>query len=155
MFCTQCGHKNPAEANFCSSCGASLADQAQGDATMSIAPIESVEIEEDGDITIESVLPGTAMLVIRRGPDVGAKLELEKPVTTAGRNPDADLLLDDITVSRKHAEFVRESNQVVVRDVGSLNGTYVNQEQVDQAVLQTGDEIQIGKFKLVYVANLG
>jgi pSer/pThr/pTyr-binding forkhead associated (FHA) protein len=72
-------------------------------------------------------------------------------VTSAGRHPDSDIFLDDVTVSRRHVEFRRESDGFAVYDVGSLNGTYVNRERIDSAVLAGGDEVQIGKFRLVYL----
>jgi FHA domain/zinc-ribbon domain len=157
MFCTQCGHKNGADANFCSSCGAPLAQKVHEDITMSIPVAEVAEVEEELGVNIEAPLPGSAVLIVRRsgGLDAGDRYELNKPVTTAGRSADADILLDDITVSRKHAEFSRSDSEVTLRDVGSLNGTYVNRDLVEQAVLRTGDEVQIGKFKLLYLANLG
>jgi pSer/pThr/pTyr-binding forkhead associated (FHA) protein len=79
---------------------------------------------------------------------------LEQDVTRAGRHPASDIFLDDITVSRRHAEFAREPGGYVVRDVGSLNGTYVNRERSDSAVLHNGDEVQIGKFKLVFLSGM-
>jgi len=94
--------------------------------------------------------PGTALLAVRRGPNAGARFLLDHDVTTSGRHPDSDIFLDDVTVSRRHAEFHRESGVFTVRDVGSLNGTYVNRERVESATLSNGDEVQIGKFRLVY-----
>ena len=91
------------------------------------------------------------LLVVRRGTDEGARFPLEKRETTVGRHPDSDVFLDDITVSRKHAVFVTEDQVTTVRDAGSLNGTYVNRARIDEAVLASGDEVQVGKFKLVYL----
>ena len=102
-----------------------------------------------------SLPPGMALLVVRRGPNAGARFLLDHDVTTSGRHPDSDIFLDDVTVSRRHAEFRRESGEFVVIDVGSLNGTYVNREPVDQAVLANGDEVQIGKFRLVFLTGPG
>jgi hypothetical protein len=157
MFCSQCGHRNEADANFCSSCGAPLASQAHEDITMSIPVAEVADVEEELGVNIEPPLPGSAALIVRRsgGLEAGDRYEINKPVTTAGRSADADILLDDITVSRKHAEFARTDNEVTLRDVGSLNGTYVNRDLVEKAVLRNGDEVQIGKFKLLFLANLG
>ena len=100
-----------------------------------------------------SLPPGMALLVVRRGPNAGSRFLLDKRVVTAGRHPESDIFLDDVTVSRKHAIFRRTDSGFVVRDVGSLNGTYVNRELVDEAVLRTGDEVQIGKFRLVFYAS--
>jgi pSer/pThr/pTyr-binding forkhead associated (FHA) protein len=101
-----------------------------------------------------SALPsGSALLVVRRGPNAGARFLLDHDVTTSGRHPDSDIFLDDVTVSRRHAEFHRDAGTFTVRDVGSLNGTYVNRERVEAATLSNGDEVQIGKFRLVFIAG--
>ena len=100
-----------------------------------------------------SLPPGTALLAVRRGPNAGARFLLDHDVTTSGRHPDSDIFLDDVTVSRRHAEFHREGGVFTVRDVGSLNGTYVNRERVESATLSNGDEVQIGKFRLVFIAG--
>ena len=91
------------------------------------------------------------LLVVRRGADEGARIPLEKPEITVGRSPDADVFLDDVTVSRKHAVLYTTGQETRVQDAGSLNGTYVNRERIDEAVLSSGDEVQVGKFKLVYL----
>jgi pSer/pThr/pTyr-binding forkhead associated (FHA) protein len=100
-----------------------------------------------------SLPPGTALLAVRRGPNAGARFLLDHDVTSSGRHPDSDIFLDDVTVSRRHAEFHREGGLFTVRDVGSLNGTYVNRERVESATLSNGDEVQIGKFRLVFLAG--
>ncbi|HEX4725407.1 MAG TPA: FHA domain-containing protein [Pseudonocardiaceae bacterium] len=104
---------------------------------------------------VDALPPGSALLVVKRGPSAGSRFLLDQDVTTAGRHPDSDIFLDDVTVSRRHAEFRREGGEFVVIDVGSLNGTYVNREPVDQAVLANGDEVQIGKFRLVFLTGPG
>ncbi|MBP3087572.1 FHA domain-containing protein [Corynebacterium sp. sy017] len=96
---------------------------------------------------------GAGMLVVKRGPNAGARFLLDQPTTTAGRHPDSDIFLDDVTVSRRHAEFRLEDGVFQVVDVGSLNGTYVNREPRNAQQLSTGDEIQIGKFRLVFLAG--
>ena len=96
---------------------------------------------------------GTALLVVKRGPNAGSRFLLDRDLTGVGRHPDSDIFLDDVTVSRRHAEFRREGGEYVVSDVGSLNGTYVNREPVDQAALAGGDEVQIGKFRLVFLTG--
>ena len=116
---------------------------------------EHVEVDGRGlsaedQATIEALRPGTALLVVLRGPNTGARFLLDDQQVAAGRHPDSDIFLDDVTVSRKHALFVSADDGYVVRDSGSLNGTYVNRERIDEASLHTGDEVQIGKFRLVY-----
>ena len=94
----------------------------------------------------------TGLLVEKSGPDAGTKHFLTQATITAGRHPESDIFLDDITVSRRHAEFIREDGTYKVKDVGSLNGTYVNRERIEEVSLRTGDEVQIGKFKLLFVS---
>jgi pSer/pThr/pTyr-binding forkhead associated (FHA) protein len=102
------------------------------------------------DSTVASLRPGTALLRVDHGPNAGARFLLDAEVTTVGRHPQSDIFLDDVTVSRKHAEFVRADGGFAVKDVGSLNGTYVNRARIDAPTsLQTGDEVQIGKFRLL------
>lgn len=102
---------------------------------------------------VEGFPPGSALLVVKRGPNAGSRFLLDQAITSAGRHPDSDIFLDDVTVSRRHAEFRLENNEFNVVDVGSLNGTYVNREPVDSAVLANGDEVQIGKFRLVFLTG--
>jgi len=102
---------------------------------------------------VDALPNGSALLVVKRGPNAGSRFLLDRDTTSAGRHPDSDIFLDDVTVSRRHAEFRREGGEFVVIDVGSLNGTYVNREPVDQAVLAGGDEVQIGKFRLVFLTG--
>lgn len=99
---------------------------------------------------VEELPSGSALLVVKRGPNFGSRFLLHQPITFAGRHPGADIFLDDVTVSRRHAEFRLEKGEFRVVDVGSLNGTYVNRESVDSAVLVNGGDIQIGKFRLVF-----
>lgn len=94
---------------------------------------------------------GKVVLVVRGGSSSGTYFVLEKDVTKVGRHPESDIFLDDITVSRRHAEFLMQDEDYYVMDAGSLNGTYVNKERIEQAKLVTGDEVQIGKYKLVFV----
>ena len=102
---------------------------------------------------VEGLPAGSALLVVKRGPNAGSRFLLDQPRTSAGRHPDSDIFLDDVTVSRRHAEFRLETSEFQVVDVGSLNGTYVNREPVDSAVLANGDEVQIGKFRLVFLTG--
>ena len=125
------------------------------DTTASFAALSEAEAAEAGltaeDTQTVGALPtGSALLVVQRGPNTGARFLLDSDRTSAGRHPDADIFLDDVTVSRKHAEFLREGDRFRLRDVGSLNGTYVNRQRVDEAVLSAGDEVQIGKYRMTY-----
>lgn len=104
--------------------------------------------------TVEGLPSGSALLIVKRGPNAGSRFLLDRPVTSAGRHPDSDILLDDVTVSRRHAEFrLDDDGNWAVADVGSLNGTYVNRQPVDSAVLANNDEVQIGKFRLVFLTG--
>lgn len=100
---------------------------------------------------VEGLPEGSALLVVKRGPNAGSRFLLDQETTAAGRHPDSDIFLDDVTVSRRHAEFRRNGADYEVVDVGSLNGTYVNREPKNSAALSNGDEIQIGKFRLVFL----
>jgi len=96
---------------------------------------------------------GSALLVVRRGPNIGARFLLDADVTTAGRHPSAEIFLDDVTVSRKHAQFLRHGTAFEVKDLGSLNGTYFDGVRIDTALLSDGAEVQIGKFRLTFYAS--
>ena len=100
---------------------------------------------------VDGLPEGSSLLVVKRGPNAGSRFLLDQPTTTAGRHPDSDIFLDDVTVSRRHAEFRKNDDQFEVVDVGSLNGTYVNREPKNSSELSNGDEIQIGKFRLVFL----
>ena len=90
---------------------------------------------------------------MRRGPNAGSRFLLDSDVTTVGRAPDSDIFLDDVTVSRRHAEFARTAQGFLVRDVGSLNGTYVDRNRIEEALLADGHEVQVGKYRLVFHAS--
>ena len=160
-YCTNCGNANPDEARFCSKCGSPLLSEGAGDstATISIAGAERSEISSDRQLNpvdaaaVDALPRGSALLVVQRGPGAGSRFLLDKEVVTAGRHPESDICLDDITVSRRHAEIRRGANAFTVHDVGSLNGTYLNRERVEDGELVAGDELQIGKFKLVFFAG--
>ncbi len=156
VFCPSCGHRNPAGVNFCSSCGTALVTSAP-DTSVSVNPVDELGDSTDDDASVGLLeLPrGVGLLVVKRGSDVGVRFTLEASVTRAGRHPESDIFLDDITVSRRHAEFVTRDQVTTVRDVGSLNGTYVNRERIEEARLSSGDEVQIGKFKLLYLLAAG
>jgi pSer/pThr/pTyr-binding forkhead associated (FHA) protein len=172
VFCTRCGQQNPADARFCARCGNELLRPgepvstperpAEQTSTLNLAAIgavlESDTPEEAGDVetgdAAETLPGGSALLVVKRGPNAGSRFLLDSDVTTAGRHPDSDIFLDDVTVSRRHAEFRRdaEGGGFAVQDVGSLNGTYLNRERIETAELASGDEVQVGKFRLVFLS---
>lgn len=152
LECQRCGHRNAADANFCSSCGAPVEAEVQDRPTIQLQ-LESASGSPD-EISLDlDDLPGDGVLVVRAGPNAGSTFAVDKDLITAGRHPDSDIFLDDITVSRRHAEVVRTEGGLRVRDVGSLNGTYLNRERIEEGDLNDGDVVQVGKFKLVYVAG--
>lgn len=155
VFCNECGHPNPGESNFCSSCGAPLKGPPGPDpTTTSTNYMPPPQQEYDATLDLGGGA-GAATLVVKRGPNVGSRFTLDVEVVQAGRHPESQIFLDDITVSRRHVEIRREAEGYVVYDVGSLNGTYLNRQRVDRAPLRNGDELQIGTFKLVFVSGGG
>jgi hypothetical protein len=156
VFCPSCGHRNPTGVNFCSSCGTSLVTSAP-DTSVSVGPVEDLGdvAEVEAQVGLLELPRGVGMLVVKRGSDEGVRFTIQAPILQAGRHPESDIFLDDITVSRRHAEFVTRDQQTLVRDVGSLNGTYVNRARIEEARLSSGDEVQIGKFKLLYLLASG
>ena len=114
---------------------------------------ERAALDDDDAAAVDALPRGSALLVVQRGPGAGNRFLLDQDVVTAGRHPESEIFLDDITVSRRHVEFRRTTDGFTVSDVGSLNGTYVNRDRIDEAVLANGDEVQIGKFRLVYFAG--
>ncbi len=157
ITCPSCGHELPEAVNFCPHCGASLA-KTSGDTTRVIpAIVEDFTIEDldaDDAAAIEALPADSALLLVVRGAQAGARYLIDADVVTAGRHPRCDIFLDDITVSRHHARFTRREGQVWVSDENSLNGTYVNKTLIDGDVaLRRGDEVQIGKFRMVFFAG--
>ncbi|MEU3349719.1 FHA domain-containing protein [Streptomyces sp. NPDC006700] len=169
LVCTRCGNRNAENSRFCSNCGAPLRPGATPErssettSTISISGLEAYDAEATGQTPMLSpeaqaavdALPlGSALLVVRRGPNSGSRFLLDGELTTAGRHPQSDIFLDDVTVSRRHVEFRRNPDgSFTVADVGSLNGTYVNREPIDQVALSNGDEVQIGKYRLVFYSS--
>ena len=172
-FCTACGRQNPDDARFCAQCGTRLvslddtgsqpavggsSSGSVSDSTITFRAPAKGDAEEralnPADAAAVDALPvGHALLVVQRGPSAGSRFLLDTETVMAGRSSDAEIFLDDVTVSRKHAEFRRTPDGYTVRDVGSLNGTYVNRDRIDSVLLQGGDEVQIGKYRLVYFAS--
>jgi pSer/pThr/pTyr-binding forkhead associated (FHA) protein len=158
VYCTNCGHLNAEGANFCSSCGTALA--ATGDLTLRLHAVDPLQDapgpQDDVVVDLSDVTNSAGVLVVRSGASAGQRIPLDLPLTRLGRHPQSDVTLDDITVSRRHAEIERlEDGAYEVRDAGSLNGTYVNGERVERATLSNGDEVQIGKFRMVFLDALG
>lgn len=170
--CSRCGTRVAEESRFCSQCGAPLrggvpAPEASSEttSTISISGLEAYDSETTGQhvaplppeaqAAVDALPMGSALLVVRRGPNSGSRFLLDGELTTAGRHPESDIFLDDVTVSRRHVEFRRGSDGVfTVTDVGSLNGTYVNRERIETPIpLANGDEVQIGKYRLVFFAS--
>lgn len=150
--CPACGHENSLSANFCSSCGTDLMPGADHNTTISVALHEDTSGDEV-EVELGELDPGVGMLVVTRGRNSGSKFALDEPVVTAGRHPDSAIFLDDVTVSRRHAEIRREDDGYHLIDAGSLNGTYLNRERVEDGLLHDGDELQIGTFKLLFIAG--
>jgi len=134
--CPQCGSANAAESNFCSVCGAAL-ERPDNEHTET-HPVVSISDDDQ------------PLLVVIRGTNAGSRFALDQAVTTIGRHPDSTVFLDDVTVSRRHAEVRVEGSRYLVSDVGSLNGTYVNGDRVDVHELAEGDQLQVGKYRLVF-----
>jgi pSer/pThr/pTyr-binding forkhead associated (FHA) protein len=158
-FCTECGHENPDNARFCANCGHRLvaADRpVESTSTLSYGAPDRADPESDRNLSpadeaaVEALPRGSALLVVQRGPSAGSRFLLDADEVSAGRHPDSEIFLDDVTVSRRHALFRRTSHGYLVADVGSLNGTYVNRDRIDEVLLSGGDEVQIGKYRLVY-----
>jgi hypothetical protein len=152
MVCGRCGHQNEPRANYCSSCGAQLS-AVDEETTLTLAAVEAAEEQDDLARYLQDLPPDSALLVVRQGPAAGSSYRLDRDVTQIGRHPDSEVFLDDITVSRRHLRIRREDGgrRFVAEDQGSLNGTYVNRERVDERELQHGDEVQVGRYRFTFV----
>jgi hypothetical protein len=148
VYCSQCGFQSPAAANYCARCGALLVVEEGGETTMSLAPDDVQGDDHDlGDLSVE----GTALVVRAGGGIAGQTFMLGAARTLIGRAPDCDVFLDDVTVSRRHAEVLHAGEQFTIRDLGSLNGTFVNRRRVESADLADDDEVQIGKYRMTFI----
>jgi pSer/pThr/pTyr-binding forkhead associated (FHA) protein len=151
MHCPECGFVNPEGANYCQKCGAFVAgaEKAPGDTTASYQLDETGELKP---VDIQEVVAEGATLAIRSGGGrAGEVFDLSGERMRIGRSPDAEVFLDDVTVSRNHALLVRRRDGLYVDDLGSLNGTYVNRHRIESHRLSNGDELQVGKYKLTYL----
>ena len=144
-YCPECGFQNPEAANYCARCGAYLRRDELGETTLSLTPEEI----EAGSVPGE--LRGPALVVRAGGGRAGESFELAGLRTLIGRSPDCHVFLDDVTVSRRHAEIVHQDGRHEIRDLGSLNGTFVNRHRIETAVLATDDEVQIGKYRMTFL----
>lgn len=157
--CQRCGHELTDLARFCSNCGAPLVDAGPEGETTTTGRLD-VPVSSTGPLgpvstgSVGAVEPGTAMLIVRRGPSEGTSFVL-KAASVIGRADDCDVVLDDVTVSRRHADVVRDDLGWQLRDLGSLNGTYVNRDRIDSVTLTGGDEVQIGKYRFVFLVGGG
>lgn len=163
-FCTQCGKQNPDDARFCSQCGTRIATEESGESAVESTATITFGVTAPSDTSdrqlnpvdaaaVDALPPGHALLVVQRGPGAGNRFLLDTDLVKAGRHPDSEIFLDDVTVSRRHAEFRRTGDAFAVSDAGSLNGTYVNRDRIDSVDLTDGDEVQIGKYRLVFFAG--
>lgn len=149
LICANCGQPVLPTSRFCSACGAALVPLGDTTALQAVedtGPIPAIDPE-----LLAGVEPGNAILVIHRGPEEGTRFELKDAKLTVGRAADATIFLDDVTVSRRHAEFVKDPEGWTISDTGSLNGTYVNKNRIDTHVLASGDEVQIGKYRFLFL----
>ena len=146
VYCPECGFQNPEAANYCARCGAYLRRDEQGETTLSLGPDELSD--EDGH-AVE--IRGPALVVRAGGGRAGETFETAGLRTLIGRSPDCHVFLDDVTVSRRHAEIVHENDDYVIHDLGSLNGTFVNRHRIESSVLADDDEVQIGKYRMTFL----
>ena len=151
VYCPSCGFQNPETSNYCSKCGSLIVVDEPSDPTLTLFL---------GDIERETAAPaapayagGPALVVRSGGGRTGESFTIDRERTSIGRSPDCDIFLDDVTVSRRHAVVIADSRGTRIDDLGSLNGSYVNRQRIDTAQLADGDEIQIGKYRLIFLSR--
>ncbi len=150
IHCPECGFQNQEASNFCTKCGALLPREESESDTLSYVPDESPDpMAALADLRVE----GTALVVVSGGGRAGETFTIERDHTTIGRSPEADVFLDDVTVSRNHAVVLLENEACTIEDLGSLNGTYVNRRRIESTELEDGDEVQIGKYRLTFLSH--
>lgn len=142
VYCPECGFQSPETASYCARCGALLARETVGETTMSLGPDEMEAPPE---------IAGPALVVRSGGGRAGESFEAIGDRALIGRSPECDVFLDDVTVSRRHAELTREANVFTIRDLGSLNGTFVNRRRIESSALEDDDEVQIGKYRMTFL----
>ena len=148
VYCSECGFQSPAAANYCARCGALLARPEGDETTVTLSPGDLRDDEEDA---VDDSIEGTALVVRAGGGIAGETFTPAGARTLIGRSPECDVFLDDVTVSRRHAELLRDGEQLTIRDLGSLNGTFVNRKRVESAALRDGDEVQVGKYRMTFL----
>jgi FHA domain len=148
VYCSECGFQSPASANYCARCGALLVhDTGSGETTMSLTP---GDVQDDEPPGLDEIIEGPALVVRAGGGRAGETFRPSGDRTLIGRAPECDIFLDDVTVSRRHAELLQDRGHFTIRDLGSLNGTFVNRTRVESAELHDDDEVQIGKYRLTF-----
>jgi pSer/pThr/pTyr-binding forkhead associated (FHA) protein len=147
VYCSECGFQNPEVANYCARCGSLLREEDSDETTQSYTPEEEADLETRRDIE------GPALVIRSGGGRAGEHFALEQERTTIGRSPDCDIFLDDVTVSRRHAVALKQGDAFMIEDQGSLNGTFLNRRRIESAELSDDDELQIGKYRLVFLAR--
>jgi len=145
VYCPECGFQSPEAATYCSRCGALLVRETVGETTMRIGP-EDVDAAAAGER-----IDGPALVVRSGGGRAGESFEAIGDRALIGRSPECDVFLDDVTVSRRHAELVRDGETFTIRDLGSLNGTFVNKRRIESSALEDDDEVQIGKYRMTFL----
>jgi len=149
VYCPECGFQNPEAANYCAKCGALLVRDSGAETTMTYTPDDG---EDDPAEILEDIgVKGPALVVRSGGGRAGETFHPEGERTTIGRSPDCEIFLDDVTVSRKHAVLTRRDGGFFIEDLGSLNGTFLNRHRIETAELNDGDELQIGKYRLMFL----
>jgi hypothetical protein len=149
VYCSECGFQNPESANYCSRCGALMQrGEPAAETTQTLSAEEVGELADHEDFGLE----GPALVVRAGGGRAGESFRPAGERTTIGRSPDCDIFLDDVTVSRNHAVLLEEGGEYSVEDQGSLNGTFVNRKRIDRAPLREGDELQVGKYRMTFIA---
>lgn len=151
MPCEVCSTQNPADARFCMHCGAKLPASAAHEATQLIPDGEFDTACDELEVAFGQLGANQAVLIVRRGPNAGTKYVLSEDSVLIGRHPDSGFFLDDVTVSRRHAEILREGGTFRIKDAGSLNGTYVNDSRVESTELHSGDELRVGKYVIAFL----
>jgi hypothetical protein len=145
IYCPECGFQSPEAATYCSRCGALLGRETVDETTLSLGP------EELEAASLADNIDGPALVVRSGGGRAGESFEAIGDHALIGRSPECDVFLDDVTVSRRHAELTRDGNVFTIRDLGSLNGTFVNRRRIESSVLEDDDEVQIGKYRMTFL----
>lgn len=145
IYCPECGFQSPEAASYCARCGALIVRESVGETTLSLSP---EDIAAGGP---PEGIDGPALVVRSGGGRAGESFEAIGDTTVIGRSPECDVFLDDVTVSRRHAELVRANDVFTIRDLGSLNGTFVNRRRIESSVLEDDDEVQVGKYRMTFL----